>query len=568
MKIYPSMNAIRIAHGKIPDWIRTLMDIFKEFSVVSFVSVLGGLSIFLLGLDMMSTSLRKISGNTLKLILEKATENHLVGVLVGTLVTALIQSSSATTSILISFVQSQLMSFERSIAVILGANIGTTVTAQIVAFKVTKWSLAIIALGFFIKVIAQRTKTKNLAQVFLGLGFLFFGLEIMSNSMKVLRSSDYFLDLMQSLENVGFGIMIGAIFTALIQSSSASIGIVIGMAMQGLVSIEAAVPLILGANIGTCITAILAALNSSAAAKRVATAHVLFNTGGVLLFAFWVPQFINLIEKFTPEGDVPRLIANAQTSFNIITTGIWFFFIKQLEWAARLLIPNDKTPQRTKYLFPRVRDLYKSPDLLFIQSKDAIRSYKNVVKEMLWLSRDYFIRQENEKINEITKLREYQQEFRADILDFLSRIAKLRLDYENVARAVNQVSLVNEIEHVAYKLESSLETLHSGTPIFDESFTGLEEYFKQTVKCFSKSCNAILNESPGEAKRIIEHLNSLRIIEEELRNKSVDNLRDENFYENEKLNLWVLEFLRSVNATSRRINLIMVEKRERHKELI
>jgi phosphate:Na+ symporter len=545
------------------------MNIFNEFSLFSFISVIGGLSIFLMGLDMMSTSLRKVSGNTLKLILEKATDNHTIGVLVGILVTALIQSSSATTSILISFVQSQLISFERSIAVILGANIGTTVTAQIVAFKITKWSLAIITIGFLIKVISQRTKTKNFAQVFIGLGLLFFGLEIMSDSMKVLRSSEYFLNLMQSLENVGFGILVGAIFTALIQSSSASIGIVIGMAMQGLVSIEAAVPLILGANVGTCITAILAGINGSAAARRVAATHVLFNVGGVLVFAFWVPQFIELIKAFTPDdSDIPRLIANAQTSFNIIATIIWFPFIKQLEWIARSIIPEDKTPQRTKYIFPRVRDLYKSPDLLFIQSKDAIRSYKNVVKEMLWLSRDYFIRQDKEHIDELTKLREYQQEFRADILDFLSRIGKLRLDYENVARAVNQVSLVNEIEHVAYKLESSIETLHSGTPIFDETYTGLEEYFKQTVKCFSKSCNAILNESPGEAKRIIEHLNSLRIIEEELRNKSVDNLRDENFYEGEKLNLWVLEFLRSVNASSRRISLIMVEKRERHKELI
>ena len=545
------------------------MNIFQEFSIISLVSVLGGLSIFLLGLDSMSVNLRKISGNTLKLILEKATDNPFVGVLVGTGVTALIQSSSATTSILISFVQSQLMTFERSIAVILGANIGTTITAQIVAFKVTKWSLAIIAIGFLIKLIAQRSKTKNIAQVFIGLGFLFLGLEIMSDAMSVLRESTYFLELMQSLENVGFGILVGAIFTALIQSSSASIGIVIGMAMQGLVPIEAGVPIILGANIGTCITAVLAALNSCSAARRVAAAHVIFNVGGVLLFAFWVPQFIDVIKSFTPNGDVPRLIANAQTSFNIIATVFWFPFIKQLEWMARMIIPEDKTPQRTKYTFPRVRDLYKSPDLLFIQSKDAIRSYKNTVKEMLWLSRDYFIRQEKGKIEEIAKLREYQQEFRSDILDFLNRIGKLKLDYDNVARAVNQVTLVNEIEHVAYKLESSLETLHEGTPVFDEGFTGLEEYFKQTVKCFSKASNAIVNEAPGEAKRITEHLNSLRIIEEELRNRSVDSLsKDDSSYEGEKLNLWVLEFLRSVNATSRRICLIMVEKRGRNKELI
>lgn len=533
-----------------------------QFSLINLFSVLGGLSVFLFGLEMMSANLRKVAGSTLKLILEKATSSPLIGVLIGTLVTALIQSSSATTSILISFVQSQLMSFERSIAVILGANIGTTITAQIVAFKITKWSLAIIAVGFLWKLLAKRTKTKNVCHVILGLGLIFYGLEIMSMAMKVLRDSQFFLDLMASLENVGFGILIGAIFTALIQSSSASIGIVIGLAMQNLINIEAAVPLILGANIGTCVTACLASIGTNSAARRVAAAHVLFNVGGVLLFAFWVPQFIDFIKMFTPQGDTPRLIANAQSSFNIIATILWFPFIKQLEFIARKLVPEDKDPQRIKYVFPRISAVSKSAELLLIHSNKAIVEYKNVVKEMLWLSRDYFIQQESGKIEAIKKLREHQQELRADLLEFLSRIGKLRLSLKDISRVLDQITLVNEIEHIAYKLESALESLDQKLPEFDESYLNLQDYFTQTVKCFSKSCNAVLRNSRPESKRIFEHLNSLKLIEGNLRNRSIDAVVEDHHnleeYETDKLNLWVLEFLRSVNSTSRRISQILL----------
>lgn len=524
------------------------------FGIENFVGVIGGLSVFLLGLDMMSANLRKAAGNTFKLILEKATDNRVIGVLVGTLVTALIQSSSATTSILISLVQSQLISFERSIAVILGANIGTTVTAQIIAFKVTKMALVFVAVGFLVKIISSRTRTKHFGYIAIGLGFLFLGLETMSQSMKVLRDSAFFLDLMQSFENVGIGILAGAIFTALVQSSSASIGIAIGLATQGLVTLEAAVPLIFGANIGTCITAILASINTGSAAKRVATAHIVFNVSGVLLFSFWVPEFIVFVKAISSNTqNVARLMANAQTAFNIIASIIWFPFVGVLDKLSHWIIKEEKNPQKKKYFFPRIRELSKSPELLFIQSNDAIRSYKNTVKEMLWLSRDFFLMKEKEKETQLFELREYQQEFRADILNFLSRIVKQKLDYKNVSRALNLVSLVNEIEHIAFKLESSLETLDHQVPNFDERYLGLEEYFRSTVKCFSKSCNAIMYDSYEDAQRILLRLDDLRKIEEELRNKSVDDLTDGGDYESEKLNLWVLEFIRSVNATSRRI---------------
>lgn len=540
-----------------------MVEIVKGFTLLNLFTAIGGLSVFLYGLEMMSFNLGKISDNTMRLVLEKATSSPWIGILIGTLVTGISQSSTATTCILVSLVDSQLMSFERSLAVIMGANIGSTVTGQIVAFRVTEWSFAIITLGYLGKLIAQRTKTKSAWYILLGLGFLFFGLDVMSIAMKGLRNSEYFLTLMKNFENIPFGILVGTIFTAIIHSSGAFTGIVMGLAMQNLISIEASVPLILGSNIGTCFTACLAAINAKAAARRVAAAHVIFNISGVIAFAFIVPQFISLVELFTPKNDIPRFVANAQTIFNILSVVIWLPFIKQLSFLSEKSIPEDKIPQKAKYVFPRVSSLAKSPELLFMQSIDAIRHYKNIVKQMLWTSRDYFLMQEETKVVKLKSLREEQQEFRMNILDFLSRVGKLRLSYSEISTVLSQTTLVNEIEHIAYQLDTAIDTMQGKLPSFDDGYRGLEEYFRQSVKCFSKACNAVLNSSYHECKRITEHLDTLKFIEDELKNRSVEDLHHENNqekYEQEKLNLWVLEFLRSVNATSKKICQIIIDQ--------
>lgn len=545
------------------------MEILSCFTLESSLKFIGGLTFLLYGLDLMSMFLRKAAGNTLRLILEKATENHLIGILIGALVTAVIQSSSAMTTILVSFVQSGLISFERSIAVTLGANIGTTITTQIIAFHVTQWAYLIIALSYLTLILAQRSRTKNIATVGIGLGMAFLGLENLSEAMKVLRDSAYFVDAMQGLENVWWGMLVGTIFTALIHSSSGVIGISMGLAMQGLITIEAAVPIILGANIGTCITALLASSRGESEAKRVAASHIIFNVSGAVLCGFIVTPFIDFLHLFTPANDVPRMIANAQTVFNIVSVIVWYPFIKQLGDVSRWMIPTGKNEnQAVRYSFPRVRDLSQSPELLLLQSGHAIRAYKNVVKQMLWTSRDYFINEQQERLEQIRAQRENQQEFRADILDFLSRVGKLQMSYTNISLVLNQIALVNEVEHIAFKLESSLELIGEKFPDFDEKYIGLEEYFIQTIKCFSKACNAVLNDSFKECKRINEHIDSLRIIEKELRNRSVEDIHGEvndEEYQREKLNLWVLEFLRSVNSTSKRICYIVISQKSKIK---
>lgn len=288
------------------------------------VGLLGGMGMFLYGMEMMSDGMKLTAGNSMRMILEKLTSNRFLAVFVGAFVTMVIQSSSATTVMLVSFVNSGLLSFTNALGVILGSNIGSTVTAQIVAFKVTDYALILIAAGAFMTLFSKKDTFKNLGFVILGFGLLFYGMKVMSETMKPLRTDPTFNSILTSFENPFLGILAGACFTALIQSSSATTGIVITLASGGSITLEAGIPLIFGANIGTCVTALLSGLNASRDAKRVAIGHVTFNVLGVLLFAFWIPTFSEFIS--TTSDNIPRQIANAHTIFNIMATVVFIPF--------------------------------------------------------------------------------------------------------------------------------------------------------------------------------------------------------------------------------------------------
>ena len=249
----------------------------------------------------------------------------------------IIQSSSATTVMLVSFVQAELMTFAQSLGVILGAKIGTTITAQMVAFKLTDYAMIMIVVGFGVRLLAKSEKARSIGEILLGFGMLFYGMKLMSDAMYPLRSYPGFIDTMKGLENPMLGILAGTLFTALVQSSSASTGVVIVLAQQGLITIEAGIPIILGANLGTCITAALASIGTGREAKRVAVAHILFNVVGVLLFVFWIPQFSELIRSIAGmfNSSTARQVANAHTLFNI---SVGLFFLPFLNLFAALII--------------------------------------------------------------------------------------------------------------------------------------------------------------------------------------------------------------------------------------
>ena len=295
--------------------------------IVLIMGLFGGLALFLYGMDKMSEGFKKSAGQGMRNLLSRITRNRFIGLTVGTFVTMVIQSSSATTVMLVSFVQARLLTFTQTLSVILGANIGTSFTAQIIAFKLTDYALLMVILGFALSAFANRDNIKYLGESILGFGILFLGMKFMAEAMDPLRDYPLFIRLMKNLSNPVFGLLAGALFTALIQSSSAFTGIIIVLAQQGLITLEAGIPMLLGANIGTCITAGLSTIGASREAKRVAIAHVIFNTLGAIAFLFWIPAFADIVRAVSPASDAsglarlaaetPRQIANAHTLFNV-----------------------------------------------------------------------------------------------------------------------------------------------------------------------------------------------------------------------------------------------------------
>ena len=267
------------------------VDVAEVDLVLLLIGLFGGLAIFLLGMERMTEALKLVAGDRMRDILGKLTANRFMGMVTGAGVTAVIQSSSVTTVLVVGFISSGLMTFTQSIGVIIGANIGTTITAQIIAFKVTTYALLGVAVGFGMTFFSKRPDRQAQGTALMGLGLVFFGMSLMGEAMEPLRSSETFIDAMTRLESPLFGIAVGAAFTGLIQSSSATTGIVIVLAQQGLITLETGIALILGANIGTSITALLAALGKPRDAMRAAVAHTLFNVGGVVI---WIP-FIGIM---------------------------------------------------------------------------------------------------------------------------------------------------------------------------------------------------------------------------------------------------------------------------------
>jgi phosphate:Na+ symporter len=289
------------------------------------IGLFGGLALFLYGMGKMSDGMKRSAGNRMRSILAALTKNRFIALTVGAFVTMVIQSSSATTVMLVSFVQAGLMTFTQSLGVILGADIGTTVTAQLIAFKLTDYALLMVAIGFGLQMVSKKTNVKNIGEVILGFGILFFGMKLMSDAMEPLRTHADFMNMMKGLENPLMGLFAGTVFTAVVQSSSASTGVVIVLAQQGLITLPAGIAVIFGANIGTCVTAGLASIGAAREAKRVALAHVLFKVAGVLMFIFWIPEFAEIIKTISQRfgSQTARQIANAHTIFNV-SLGLFF----------------------------------------------------------------------------------------------------------------------------------------------------------------------------------------------------------------------------------------------------
>lgn len=290
-------------------------------SLTYVMGLLGGLALFLYGMQMMSTGLEVAAGNKMRVILEKLTANRFVGVLVGAVITAIIQSSSATTVMVVGFVNSGMMTLNQAIWIIMGANIGTTITGQLIALDVSEIAPLVAFLGVVAIVFLKNEKVKHVGEILAGIGVLFIGMDMMGSAMKPLADSESFVSILTKFENPLIGIVAGAIFTALIQSSSASVGILQTLAGSGVIGLQGAAFVLFGQNIGTCITAFLASVGTSRNAKRTTLIHIMFNVFGTVVFTILclATPIILMVEGWTP-GNAPAQIANMHTMFNVVTT--------------------------------------------------------------------------------------------------------------------------------------------------------------------------------------------------------------------------------------------------------
>ena len=437
------------------------------------MELFGGLALFLFGMEQMAESLKSVAGDSMKQILARLTNSRIMGLITGAFVTAIIQSSSVTTVMLVGFVTAGLMSLSQAIGVILGADIGTTITAQIVAFKVTKYALLLVAVGFALIFVSRRDRVKQYGQLIMGLGLIFFGMGVMSEGMQPLRSYQPFIELMQNVSNPIVGILVATLFTGLIQSSSATMGVVIAMSMQGLISLEAGIALALGANIGTCATAGLAAIGKPREAVRVAVAHVTFKILGVIIIFPFIPYLAELVRDISPAAaaglmgadklaaETPRQIANAHTIFNVALALFFLPFATQFARLCEWMVPDRPLDEegiiiRAKYLDD---ELLATPSLALERVRLEILHMGEQVGEMLARIMPAIISGDRVSLTAVRNLDERVDILQAHILSYLGKISRLQLTERQNEDFLRLMEAVNNLENIGDIIETNLVDL-------------------------------------------------------------------------------------------------------------
>ena len=561
--------------------------------------LLGGLAFFLYGIEKMSVGMQKTAGNKMRAVLAAITKNRIIALGIGAGITMLIQSSSATTVMLVSFVQAGLMSFTQSLGVILGADIGTTVTAQLIAFKLTDYALLMIAMGFGLYIFSKNDDGKNIGEMILGFGILFYGMKLMSDSMSPMRSHQGFVGMMAGLEDPLIGLLIGTLFTAVIQSSAATIGVVIVLSQQGLLTLEAGIPVIFGANIGTCITAGLAAIGTTREAKRVALAHVLFKIGGVALFIFWVPAFAGIIKELaiTFDSDIARQIANAHAIFNI---SLAVAFIPFTAFFARLIekmLPTKKAADIDKPVWHLDPSSISSPALAIDLARHEISRIAVILGRMLraiiipFMSDEKLIRNEGHSQEETELLikeiptRDHfnprltlmegidRREEEIDFLDeklreYLFQIALHSVSDDQAKEVYGMISITNDMERIGDLIHRNMVPLIAKKKLLEIDFSdeGKEElliYHQKVCRQIDLLQEAFAETNLDMARDIMASERTYLDLEDQYRVRHLERIRRQNkkSLETHEIHMELMDLLKQIIVYSSNIAGTFLEKR-------
>lgn len=418
----------------------------------------GGLALFLFGLEQLSGGLKAVAGEKMKTILGKLTSNRFIGMFTGAFVTAIIQSSSVTTVLVVGFISAGLMKLTQSIGIIMGANVGTTITAQIIAFKITHFSMVMVAVGFAMLFFGRNDKLKQYGNMLMGLGMVFLGMNLMSDAMQPLRSFQPFLDLMVSMENPVLGLLVGAAFTALVQSSSATTGIVIALATQGLLTLPAGIAIIFGANVGTCVTAMLASIGKPREAIRAAVVHVLFNVAGVLLWIGFVEQLANVVHQISGEdSSTARDIANAHTIFNIANAVIFIWFVTPFARLVEKLVPLEADggtlSAKPKYLN---EPLISTPPIALNAVRLEIGELGKHVQKMMTAILPATLTGTNSNLDRVAEMDANVDTLHMSILKYVRQVGTQSLGEEDMREMVRLMSAANHLENIGDLIETDM----------------------------------------------------------------------------------------------------------------
>lgn len=488
-------------------------DLVDWFTLI--VGLFGGLALFLLGMDRMTESLRLIVGDRSRRLLEALTTNRFAGLATGAGITAVIQSSSVTTVLIVGFISAGLMTFLQSIPVILGSNIGTTITAQIIAFKVTTWALVLVAVGFGVSAIAKRQSRMAQGTALMGLGLVFFGMVVMGEAMSPLRSYEPFIEAMKTLDNPLLGILAGALLTALIQSSSATTGIVIVLATQGLVSPEAGIALVLGANIGTSVTALLAAIGKPREAQRAAVGHLLFNVTGVIA---WIPLVGWLTSTVgSIGGGTAREIANAHTIFNVINALIFLPFVTQFAALVTRLVPDREAEGAMvpKYLDP---GLVRTPALALAKARMEMLRMASRVQRMLTDMLPAVLDGTIDDLARIEAMDDEVDSLHGLILEYLGRIGRERLSEESSDELMDLFEATNALEAIGDIIETNLVTLGhqriaGSIGVSPQTRNVITKYHESVCDAFELALIAVTQKDQNAARRVSHMKSEIRELE-------------------------------------------------------
>lgn len=515
------------------------MEVFKII-----YSVLGGLGIFFFGMKSMSEALQSVAGDLVRKTIATITKHRVYSVLVGTIVTVIVQSSSVTTVMVVGFVNAGLMNLTQAIGVIFGANIGTTITGWIISIKVGKYGLLFIGLGIFPLLFGKTNKWRQIGKVMFGVGMIFFGLDIMSNAFKPLRSMPEFLDMIAYFNGQNYGsylacIAVGCILTMIIQSSSAMLGITMALATTGVIQFHTAAALVLGENIGTTITALLAAVGGNVSAKRAGYAHAIFNLLGVMIVFTIFPLYIKMIDFFVPgdpnfvdaAGEIPNIavhIASGHTIFNVTATLLFLPFIHNLARLVTKLVPERKKKEQYHLvMLGEPRDMI--PATALAQAQAEVKKMNEIVSRMYEMTKDIFLEKGTMSHGEaVSKSKDYEKitdNIQKEVTVFIVKLMESPLSAQESRLATSLLKESDELESIAdyldrlcsYSLRTPLDQI-----LVKESKEEFLNYFKEVQDYYDSISKDIQSDEKIDMSIVYRESETLRARAETLRSTHLE----------------------------------------------